>query len=426
MKLYEHEAKKAFEKLGLTLPTQYGTITSPEQLDGLGIEFPVMLKSMVLVGGRGKAGGIKKVNSMEEAKQVASDLFNLTIKDYPVELLLVEAARDFTGQCYIGVTMDPDTYNNILMISAEGGVDIEEVARTHPDAIKKIFIPGNQMELPSDVRKEAGDFLAVGLGVDDAMAEKLADAVNNVYMTYQNFDCKVCEVNPMLLTAQGPVAVDAKIVLDDNALYRQSELLKVLGIKGKRHDVSEPTANEVRAYKAGFPYVDLLPEDFVKEPGILYVGLVPGGAGYGIFSIDEVANVGDRFFDSKVVPVNFMDSGGGPKQGKIAEMFHLLMDYDVVDMIITSRFGGISSCDVFIRGLVQAVQERHEQGKRMVPIYGRMVGTDLPGANKYLINAKKEMPEILKDVHIIVGNQKIMVDTIKDGFTEFFKSRGDA
>ena len=100
------------------------------------------------------------------------------------------------------------------------------------------------------------------------------------------------------------------------------------------------------------------------------------------------------------------------------------MDYEIIDVIITSRFGGISSCDVFIRGLIQAVQERHEQGKRMVPIYGRMVGTDLPGANTYLTKSKKEMPEILKDVHIIVGNQKIMADTIKDGFTEFFKAKG--
>ncbi len=423
MRLYEHEAKKAFERMGLVLPKQYGTVTSPEQLDSLKLEFPVMLKSMVLVGGRGKAGGIKKANSLEEAKQMASDLFNLKIKGYPVELLSLEAAVEYTGACYVGATMDPDTYNNVLMISAEGGMDIEEVARSKPEAIKKIFLPNNEMELPPEIKQEAGKFLAEGLRAD-AISEKLAEAVGRIYATYQSFDCKVCEVNPLLLTARGPVAADAKIVLDDNALFRQSELLKILGIESKRHDVSEPTSNEVRAYNAGFPYVDLLPEGFKKEPGKVYVGLVPGGAGYGIFSIDEVANVGNRFFGGKVVPVNFMDSGGGPAQGKVAEMFHLLMDYDVVDLIITSRFGGISSCDVFIRGLVQAVKERHEQGKRMVPIYGRMVGTDLPNANKYLVNSMKEMPDILRDVHVIVGNQKIMADTIKDALGEFFKSRG--
>ena len=117
--------------------------------------------------------------------------------------------------------------------------------------------------------------------------------------------------------------------------------------------------------------MDLLPENYQKDPKILYVGLVPGGAGYGIFSIDETANVGDRFFDGKVVPVNFMDSGGGPSLKKVAEMFHLLMDYELVDLIITSRFGGISSCDTFIRGLIHCLRERHEKGQRIVPVWGR-------------------------------------------------------
>lgn len=127
------------------------------------------------------------------------------------------------------------------------------------------------------------------------------------------------------------MAVDGKLVLDDNALYRHQDLLNTLCGQAvvKRHETSEPTANEQRAANAGFNYVDLLSPDSKKEDGKLYVGLVPGGAGYGIFSIDEVANVGDRFFDGCVVPVNFMDSGGGPAQKTVAEMFHLLMDYQV-------------------------------------------------------------------------------------------------
>ena len=195
----------------------------------------------------------------------------------------------------------------------------------------------------------------------------------------------------------------------------------MLGVKEARHDVSEPTRDEARAREAGFIYVDLLPEDARKDPDKLYVGLVPGGAGYGIFSIDETANVGERFFDGKVVPVNFMDSGGGPPLDRVAEMFHLLMDKQLVDVIISSRFGGISSCDIYIRGLVKCLRERRANGHRVVPVYGRMVGTDLPGARAYLEQAKMETPAELEDLVMIVGNQKIMADVIRAGVSRGFE-----
>ena len=213
-----------------------------------------------------------------------------------------------------------------------------------------------------------------------------------MYETYQRCDARLCEINPLLITSNGVIAADAKLVLDDNALFRQVDLLQMLGITEKRHDVAERTKNELRAQSAGFPYIDLLPENFKKDPKKLYVGLVPGGAGYGIFSIDEVATIGKRYFNDRVVPVNFMDSGGGPTQNRVAEMFHLLMDYPVVDLIITSRFGGISSCDIFIRGMIQAVKERYEKGKRMIPIYGRMVGTDLPKCTHVFRKSKNRKP----------------------------------
>jgi succinyl-CoA synthetase beta subunit len=210
------------------------------------------------------------------------------------------------------------------------------------------------------------------------------------------------------------------MVVDDNALYRQGGLFDLLGIREARHDVSELTKDEQRARDAGFKYVDLLPEDFKGDPGKLYVGLVPGGAGYGIFSIDEVANIGDRFFNGKVVPVNFMDSGGGPTLDGVAEMFHLLMDKPIVDLVVTSRFGGISSCDTFIRGTIKALRDRYAKGQRMLPIVGRMVGTDLPSAREYLEKAKIETPDALRDLDIVVGNQKIMADVIKDGIVKGF------
>ena len=429
MRLYEHESKRIFEKMGLTIPFQYGVINSPDDLDWLNLKFPVMLKSMVLVGGRGKAGGIKKAADMTEAKEISKKMFELVLKGYPVDTILVEEVASEAGACYVGVTTNPANFNVILMASAEGGVEIEQVALEKPDAILKKEIPGNDLELPDTIAREFAGFLNKSLKGGKILEDQLADSISKLYGTFQKFDCKTAEINPLLITQENKViAADAKVVLDDNALYRQGDLFEILGIKEARHDVSEPTRDEVRAREAGFIYVDLLPEHTKKNPDKLYVGLVPGGAGYGIFSIDETANVGDRFFDGKVVPINFMDSGGGPTINRVAEMFHLLMDKELVDIVITSRFGGISSCDIFIRGLIKCMRDRYENGKRMLPVYGRMVGTDLPSARTFLEKAKAETPEALKDLVIIVGNQKIMADVIKEGIArgfEFKAKRGD-
>jgi succinyl-CoA synthetase beta subunit len=424
MKLYEYEAKKVFNSVGIPIPKQYGVIHSAKDLDGLTLKFPVMLKSMVLVGGRGKAGGIKKASTLEEARSIAKNLLALKIKGLTVDSLLVEEAVQETGACYVGITMDPATFNTLVIASASGGVDIEQVAVEKPEAILKREIPDNAKELPGTTARDISTFLVKNISGKNSLKDALADVISKAYSVYQRFDARLCEINPLIITPDTVVAADGKLVLDDNALFRQVELLEMLGIKEKRHDVAERTKNELRAQAAGFPYVDLLPEDHKKDPKKLYIGLIPGGAGYGIFSIDEVATIGKRFFNDRVIPVNFMDSGGGPTQGRVAEMFHLLMDYPIVDLIVTSRFGGISSCDIFIRGMIQTVKERHESGKRMVPIYGRMVGTDLPSARSYLEKTRTENPEVMQDVTIYVGNQRIMADVIREGIAKAFESRG--
>ncbi len=419
MRLYENEAKRVFETTGLTIPRQYGVIHKADELDGLDLKFPLMLKAMVMIGGRGKAGGIKKAGDLAEAKAKAEKLLGLVIKGYPVEALLVEEVVSEAGACYLGITTNPTTFNVIAMASASGGVDIEQVAVEKPEAILKVEMAGNDYELPADRAEEFGAFLAKGLTGGGNLAAGLKDAMAQLYAAFQQYDCKTAEINPLIITTDGAcIAADAKIVLDDNALYRQGKLFELLGLKESRHDVSELTPDEQRSRDAGFLFVDLLAPDAKKDPDKLYVGLVPGGAGYGIFSIDEVVNVGNRYFDGKAVPVNFMDSGGGPTLARIAEMFNVLMDKELVDVIVTSRFGGISSCDIFIRGLIQCLRDRHAKGQRMLPVHGRMVGTDLPSAREYLKEAKAETPEILKDLEIVVGNQKIMADIMREGLAK--------
>jgi succinyl-CoA synthetase beta subunit len=425
MRLYENEAKRVFEREGLAVPRALGVFeNSVEVGQAVASRDAVMLKALVLIGGRGKAGGVRRAVGSAEAASLAADILGRRIRGYAVERLLVEAAVDATGAAYVGVTMNPADFNVTVIVSPAGGVDIEEVAREAPEKILKVELARNEPRLPESEASRLADFLAAGLPGNAAPAAVLKDVVTKVYAAFQKYDCKIAEINPLLITAAGPIAADAKIVLDDNGLYRQGDLFHFLGLATARHDVSEPTPNEVRAREAGFKYVDLLPPGHVRDPAKLYVGLVPGGAGYGIFSIDEVGNVGDRFFGGRVVPVNFMDSGGGPTVAMVSEMFALLFDYAPVDLVMTSRFGGISSCDVFIRGLVGCLRERKRADRRVVPVFGRMVGTDLPSAREFLERAKRETPAELEDMHITVGNRKIMAEVIREGIRYAFDRKG--
>ena len=426
MKLYEHEAKQIFKKHGLVIPKQIAVIEKIEELDDLSLKFPIMVKSMVLIGGRGKAGGIKLCSNIEETKEYVENMFAMKIHGYPVKKILLEEAVDVVNEIYMSVTTDPATFDIVIVTSASGGVDIEEVAKAHPEEIWKKTIKDNAKDLPKDIGEEAAEFLVEKNAEFLIIKEKLSNTVRSLYNAFQQVEAKICEINPLIVTRDNIViAADAKIILDDNSLYRQAPLLKSINIdpRSKRHDVSEQTVYEEQAYRIGFPYLDLIehPEDFVKDKDKLYVGLVPGGAGYGIFSIDEVVNIGNRYFEGKVIPINFMDSGGGPSLTKVADMFHLLMDHPATDIIITSRFGGISSCDIFIRGLIMSLRDRFMSKKRMIPVFGRMVGTDLAEARAYLEKAKRETPEPLKDLHIVIGNQKIMADVIRDGIEYGFK-----
>ncbi|MCK4895520.1 MAG: acetate--CoA ligase family protein [Candidatus Heimdallarchaeota archaeon] len=426
MKLYEYEAKQIFEKFGLTVPKKIGIIENVSDLETLSLNFPIMIKAMVLIGGRGKAGGIKKVDNVEEARDSCSKMLGLTIHGYAIKKLLLEEAVNIKHEIYLSITTDPATFDLVIVASASGGVDIEEVAINKPEEIWKKTLRDNPKFLSDEIGYEAAKFL-VGRNPElISVKESLSAIIIALFSAFQQSEAKICEINPLIVTDNNQlIAADAKFVLDDNSLYRQAPLLKSIGIdpRSKRHDVSEQTKYEAQAYITGFPFLDLLddPENFQKEQDKLYVGLVPGGAGYGIFSIDEVVNVGNLYFDGKVIPINFMDSGGGPSLSRVADMFHLLMDHPVTDLIITSRFGGISSCDIFIQGLIMALRDRYISKRRMIPVFGRMVGTDLAAARAFLDKAKGESPEPLKDLHIVVGNQKIMADVIKEGIEYGFE-----
>ncbi|MHA1983627.1 MAG: ATP-grasp domain-containing protein [Candidatus Hodarchaeales archaeon] len=426
MKLYENEAKKIFKKYLIPVPEEIAVINSIEELKSIEMKYPVIMKALVLSGGRGKAGGVKKANNFEEAKKIASELFNLLIQGFKVEKILIEEAIYVLDELYLSILTDPATFDITILASSSGGVEVENVARTSSDKFLRYKLLQNEKKLNENSLKDIQTFFDKNLQKyekNENISHEIVKVVNNLLQCFQSIDARVCEINPLIIVNDennSVKAVDAKIILDDNALYRQSTILSYLGLDPtkKRHDVSEQTKYEVRATSNEIPYIDLVfqQEPINKDDKTLYVALVPGGAGYGIFSIDEVINIGNKYFpNSKIVPINFMDSGGGPTLQRVAEMFHILMDHPLPDIIITSRFGGISSCDIFIRGLILTIKERHSLNKRLIPIYGRMVGTDLPSASVFLEKSKQESPEVLKDLKITVGNQKIMADIIKDG-----------
>jgi succinyl-CoA synthetase beta subunit len=419
VRLYEHEAKRVLADQGVRIPHRYGLVSTPAAFDRLKVRCPVMVKAQVLIGGRGKAGGICRVGSGDEARSAVSRILSMRIGGCEVRSVLVEEALESSAACYLGVTMNPASFNTVVIAGTSGGVDIEEAARTRPESILRVELPENPETLPGESARRLASFLAGSGPGATALEPPLAEVASEIYAAYRKHDGTVLEVNPLLITSRGPVAADAKMVIDDNALYRQGELLVRLRIAGKRHEDAESTDRERRASAAGFPYVDLLPKDAPRRPGKVYVALVPGGAGYGIFAVDEVTGIGEKFFGGRIVPVNFMDSGGGPTREGVAEMFSLLMDWPLVDLIITSRFGGISSCDVFIRGLVDCLRRRRSLKKRVVPVYGRMVGTDLSSARAFLESARRETPEALSELSMVVGNREIMAEVIRAGLADY-------
>ena len=247
MRLYEHEAKTVLADAGIHVPRRLALLHTPDDPCNASINAGAMVKAQTLIGGRGKVGGIRRVQLAAELRAAAREILSMRIHGYPVQSVLVEEALESSAACYLGVTLNPATFHNVIIASTAGGVDIEEAARVRPESILRLELADSPAALdPADARKVAA-FLAAGLqnlsGVEnrEALVAALADVTAKLYAAYQTHDAKVLEINPLLITSSGPVAADAKMVLDDNALFRQTDLLAKLGIEGKRHEDAEST-----------------------------------------------------------------------------------------------------------------------------------------------------------------------------------------
>jgi succinyl-CoA synthetase beta subunit len=374
LRLYEYEAKKIFSQSGITI-TQGMVISTPDEAKSFAekIGKPVVLKSQILSGGRGKAGGIKFANNPKEAEKVSQELLSMKIKGYQVERVLVDEKLDIEKEFYLGVTLDRLNYKIVIIACSEGGVEIEEVARTDPEKIKRL-----SLDIDEPLYSFQAQGLAKELGIKSSDIRTVGNIIHYLWKLYKSYDAKLAEINPLVLTRDGKyLAADARMSLDDDALFRHPEL-KEMGIE-KRHEEGEMTPREQKAREMGIPYLDLDGD----------IGMFPGGAGFGIMGNDFIQYYGGK-------PANFMDSGGGPTPERLAQMLTLLDENPQVKAIFGARFGGISRCDDFAKGVLIFLKE-HGLSKPMVL---RMTGNMWKQGLEIFDKAKKENPELFKNIEI--------------------------
>ncbi len=372
MRLYEYEAKRLFGKFDIPMPENELARNKEEALSAAGkIGYPAILKSQVLTGGRGKAGGIKIVRQESEIHSAIDELFGLKIKGYPVKSILVEKALEIEKELYLGITLNRADYKITMIASDSGGVDIEKVAADTPEKIHKV-----EFDIDDKFYPFQGIELAGKIGLPSEMVKLFAGVAGKLYKFFKSYDAKLAEINPLVVTRSGELSgVDARVSLDDDALFRHPDLSD-MGIE-KRHEEGELTPREKNARESGIPYLDLDGN----------IGMFPGGAGFGIMGNDFI-----QYFGGK--PANFMDSGGGPSPERLAKMLILLDENPRVKVIFGARFGGISRCDDFAKGIIIFLRE-HGLSKPMVL---RMTGNMWQEGVRIFNEAKAENPELFENI----------------------------
>jgi succinyl-CoA synthetase beta subunit len=370
MKLYEYQARELLAEAGIPVPP--GAVAdNPEDAARAAQELglPVVIKAQVLVGGRGKAGGVKIAKTVEEAKARAREILALRIKEVPVTRLLVVKAVDIRREYYLGVTVDRAAKKPVVIASASGGVDIEELAVREPAKILTFHIDPQAGPREADLR----DFLARILPAEQA--DTALRAMLSLYRLFQAKDCSLVEINPFAELADGSLlAADAKVVLDDNGLAKHPEL------EGYRN-AEEYSAEESAARAAGLAFVSLEGD----------IGCIVNGAGLAMATMDQIKLFGGA-------PANFLDVGGSSSPEKVLTALNILRTNPRLKAILINIFGGITRCDDIARGILIA----RKQADLNVPLVIRLVGTNQKEGTALLaregLKALEDMSQAVKAV----------------------------
>jgi succinyl-CoA synthetase beta subunit len=356
VKLHEYQSKRIFAEYGVPIPKgEVATSASEAREIARRLGGPVVIKSQVLVGGRGKAGGVKLAQNPDEAEKMADQILGMDIKGLTVEKVLVDQAADIKEEIYLGIVLDRALQRPVIIASVEGGVEIEEVAKTNPDAIKR---------LPVDPLIGLMDYharnLAYDLGLSRVFVNQFVKILKGLYAAFINTDASLAEINPLVVLGDEKLlAVDGKIVLDDNALYRHPELAEM-------RDIQEESESEREARLTGLSFVKLDGE----------IGCMVNGAGLAMATMDIVNHFGGE-------PANFLDIGGGAKSEKVAAALRIILRDPKVKSILFNIFGGITRCDEVAKGILEALEEV-ETG---IPMVARLVGTNEEEGRQILAEA---------------------------------------
>jgi succinyl-CoA synthetase beta subunit len=366
MKLQEYRSKEVLARHGV--PLLAGEVaTTPEEARAAAerIGGAVVVKAQVLVGGRGKAGGVKLAATPHEAEQRAREILGLEIKGITVRTLLIAPAAEIAKEYYLGLILDRAVKAITIIASAEGGVEIEETAKTNPDAILRLPIDALIGLQEHQVRR-----VAFFMGIPAELRKAFASVLRGLYDAFVASDADLAEINPLVVTDDGRLlALDAKIVLDDSALPRHPDLEAM-------RDLNEEEPAEIAARDAGI--------SFIKLDGT--IGCMVNGAGLAMTTMDLVKLAGGE-------PANFLDIGGGAKADKVTAAFKIILDDPNVQAILVNIFGGITRGDEVARGIVEA----RANLQREVPMVVRIVGTNAEEAKPILAEAKLITADSLDD-----------------------------
>ncbi len=345
MKLHEYQSKRIFAQYGVPIPNgEVATTPAKARAIAEQIGKPVVIKSQVLVGGRGKAGGIKLAGTPEEAEKVAAEILGMDIKGLTVQKILVDEAADIRSEIYLGAVLDRGARKVAIMSSSEGGVEIEEVAAETPEKIITVHVHPLLGMQGYQARQ-----LAYGIGLPKEHVSAFTKIAQSLYRAFVDSDASLAEINPLVINGDNRLqAVDGKILLDDSALPRQKELAAM-------RDPDEDSPTETEAREVGISYIDLDGE----------IGCMVNGAGLAMATMDIIKLYGGS-------PANFLDIGGGAGADKVLAALRIILRDARVKAVLINIFGGITRCDEVANGIVEAINSLNVE----VPIVVRMVGVN--------------------------------------------------
>jgi succinyl-CoA synthetase beta subunit len=397
MKIHEYQAKAILARYGVPVP-RGDVATSPAEVAPIAARLGgsvVVVKAQIHAGGRGKGGGVKLAKSPAEAEALARKMLGMTLVTHQtgpqgrvVQRVLVEEGLQMARELYLSLVLDRATGKPVMMASAAGGMDIEEVAATTPEKIARVYIEPGAGLVPFEARQ-----LGFAIGLDGPQVIKFVKLATALYDAYVATDASLIEINPLVVTAAGDLlALDAKMNFDDNALYRHPEIREL-------RDLNEEDPLEIEASKYSLNYIHLDGN----------IGCMVNGAGLAMATMDIIKLAGGE-------PANFLDVGGGANAEQIRNAFKILMSDPKVKAVLINIFGGILRCDVLAQGVIAAVKEL---GVR-VPIVIRMEGTNVEEGKRLLresgMNFKTadSMDEAANEVVHLARGVRLQADQVND------------